>query len=298
MSLKSAANSAKKATLIASICALFLALLKFAVGIAGQSVAVLSSALDSLMDFIISVLNFFALKKSTKEANSSYNFGFSKVEALAGLAEALFIGAMAVFIFAQSVAKLYEKGEVADLNLSLLVMIFASFFSLALALYLKCIALRTKSLIVEADSLHYRTDFLTNIAALIALCVIYFTQWHFIDALFGVLISFYILFSALNIAKKSVQILLDRALPSEMVDKIAQIITAHSEVVSFHELKTRTSPDMSYVSVHLVFCPLISLVKAHAISDEIEARVKNEFLDENFSIQIHLDPYDDSKDIK
>ena len=283
----------KTATLIASICAFFLALLKFAVGLMSGSVAVLSSALDSLMDFVISVLNFFALKKSAAQGNAHYNFGYDKLEALMGLLEALFIGAMAAFIFYEGASKLYKNEGVADLAASLAVMGFAMFASLALTLFLSAVAKRTKSLIVEADSLHYRTDFLTNFAAAAALCAIYFTGWGFIDGLFGIAISFYILFSAAQIAKKSVQMLLDRALDEARLARIEALINANSEVISFHELKTRVSPTTNYISVHLVFCPLISLMQAHAISDEIEAQIKAE-LGGKCSIQIHLDPYDDS----
>ena len=286
--------SANKATLIASLCAFSLASLKFIVGLISGSVAVLSSALDSLMDFIISILNFFALKKSAHKSNADYNFGFDKIEALMGLLEALFIGAMAVFIFYEGSRKLYEKEGVSDISLSLAVMFFAMIVSLVLTLFLNKVAKTSKSLIVEADSLHYKTDFLTNFATLLALLLLYFTDWHFIDGAFGVIISFYILFSAVKIAKKSIEMLMDKALDERVVTRIKELIKQNGEVISFHELKTRVSPNINYISVHLVFCPLISLMQAHQISDEIEDKIKAEFKDEQFNIQIHLDPYDDS----
>lgn len=292
--------SANIATLIASLCAFSLASLKFIVGLISGSVAVLSSALDSLMDFIISILNFFALKKSARQGNAAYNFGFDKIEALMGLLEALFIGAMAVFIFYEGARKLYAKEGVQDISLSLAVMGFAMIVTLFLTLFLTKVAKKSKSLIVEADSLHYKTDFLTNFATLLALLLLYFTGWDFIDGAFGILISFYILFSAGKIAKKSVEMLMDKALDERVVERIKELINQNGEVISFHELKTRVSPNVSYISVHLVFCPLISLIKAHAISDEIEDKIKAEFKEQKFSIQIHLDPYDDSitKDTK
>ena len=293
-------KSAKRATLIASLCAFGLASVKFVVGLISGSVAVLSSALDSLMDFVISILNFFALKKSARKGNAEYNFGFDKIEALMGLLEALFIGAMAVFIFYEGVRKLYAGEGVKDLNLSLAVMLLAMIVTLFLTLFLTKVAKQSKSLIVEADCLHYKTDFLTNLATLLALLLLYFTGWHFIDGLFGVIISFYILFSALKIAKKSIEMLMDKALDERVVERIKELINQNAEVVSFHELKTRLSPNVSYISVHLVFCPLISLMQAHKIGDEIEDKIKAEFKEQKFNIQIHLDPYDDSttKDIQ
>lgn len=286
--------SAKKATLIASLCAFVLAVIKFVAGILSASVAVLSSALDSLMDFIISILNFFALKKSARQGNAEYNFGFDKIEALMGLLEALFIAAMAIFIFYESVRKLYENEGIQNIHLSLAVMSFAMICTLILTLFLSSVAKKSKSLIVEADSLHYKSDFLSNFATLLALMLLYFTGWDFIDGLFGIIISFYIIFSAGKIAKKSVEMLMDKALDEKIVERIKALIEANGEVISFHELKTRVSPNVNYISVHLVFCPLISLIQAHKISDEIEDKIKAEFKNEHFNIQIHLDPYDDS----
>lgn len=286
--------SAKKATLIASLCAFVLAVIKFVAGILSSSVAVLSSALDSLMDFIISILNFFALKKSARQGNAEYNFGFDKIEALMGLLEALFIAAMAVFIFYESVRKLYENEGIQNIHLSLAVMSFAMICTLILTLFLSSVAKKSKSLIVEADSLHYKSDFLSNFATLLALMLLYFTGWDFIDGLFGIIISFYIIFSAGKIAKKSIEMLMDKALDEKIVERIKALIEANGEVISFHELKTRVSPNVNYISVHLVFCPLISLIQAHKISDEIEDKIKAEFKNEHFNIQIHLDPYDDS----
>lgn len=284
----------KRAALVASLCAVSLACVKFAVGLFSGSVAVLSSALDSLMDFVISVLNFFALKKSSQKRNEEYNFGFDKIEALMGLLEALFIGGMAVFIFFESVRKLYAQEGVQNLPLSVSVMVLAMVVTAFLTLFLSRVAKKSRSLILQADCLHYKTDFFTNLATLLALLVISFTDWAFIDGVFGVAVSFYILFSAFKIAKKSVEMLLDKALDDKVVARVKEIIASHKNVVSFHELKTRVSPHFNYISVHLVFCPVISLMQAHKISDEIEEEIKNEFKDHKFSIQIHLDPFDDS----
>ncbi len=284
----------KRAALVASLCAVSLACVKFAVGLFSGSVAVLSSALDSLMDFVISVLNFFALKKSSQKRNEEYNFGFDKIEALMGLLEALFIGGMAVFIFFESVRKLYAQEGVQNLPLSVSVMVLAMVVTAFLTLFLSRVAKKSRSLILQADCLHYKTDFFTNLATLLALLVISFTGWAFIDGVFGVAVSFYILFSAFKIAKKSVEMLLDKALDDKVVARVKEIIASHENVVSFHELKTRVSPYFNYISVHLVFCPVISLMQAHKISDEIEEEIKNEFKDHKFSIQIHLDPFDDS----
>lgn len=286
-------NLEKKATIIASTCAFLLALIKFIVGLLSGSVAVLSSAIDSMMDFAISAFNFLALKKSAQKPNENFNFGFSKIEALMGVLEGFFIAGIGIFIFYESILKIYHKEEIRDLNSSIFVMIFALVITFFLVIFLNFVAKKTKSLIIESDCLHYKSDFLTNFCALIALVLIYFTNLHIVDAIFGIVISLYTIFSSFKIIKKALAFLMDAALEEDKVEKICEIITKNSEIISFHELKTRKAPNVNYLSVHLVFCPIISLLNAHQISDTIEDSIRKTFGDEKWDIQIHLDPYDD-----
>ncbi|AXP08533.1 cation diffusion facilitator family transporter [Campylobacter hepaticus] len=286
----------KKATLIASLCALILALMKLIVGLTSGSVAVLSSAIDSLMDFAISAFNFLALKKSSQEANENYNFGFSKIEVLAGLLEGVFIVGAGIFIFYESIVKIYYKEEITDLNSSIYVMIFVLIITALLVLFLNHVAKKTKSLIIESDALHYKTDCLSNACTLGSLILIYFTNLHIIDAIFGIIISLYTVFSAFKIVKKALAFLMDEALPKKQVDQICALISNHPEIISYHELKTRKTPNCNYLSMHLVFCPIISLLNAHKISDDIENSIRKMFDNEKWEIQIHLDPYDDAEE--
>jgi len=289
-------NLQKKATLIASASAFFLALLKFIIALMSGSVAILTSAVDSMIDFIISVFNFLALKKSSQEANQNYNFGFNKIEALMGLVEGFFIAGIGVFIFLQGLSKIYYKEEIKDLDLGIFVMVFSLIATFALVIFLNFVAKKTQSLIVQSDCLHYKSDFLMNFCTLAALIVIYFTQFYFIDGIFGIILSFYIVFSAVKIIKKSLEFLMDMALESFKVEKICNLIKENKEVLSFHELKTRKSPNLNYLSVHLVFSPMISLLKAHQVADTIEAQIRKMFDTEKWDIQIHLDPYDDEEE--
>ncbi|MCR6591390.1 cation transporter [Campylobacter insulaenigrae] len=286
----------KKATIIASFCAIFLAIIKFIVGFSSGSVAILASAIDSLVDFVISILNFLALKKASQKSNEKYNFGFSKIEALMGLFESAVILLIGIYIFYESVMKIYNQESITDLNLGIYIMVFALVVTFVLVLFLSYVAKKTQSLIVESDCLHYKSDVLTNFLTLLALIIIYLTEFYIIDAIFGILVSFYIAFSAFKIMKKSLAFLMDKALSDEVVDWIQTCIQRHPEIISFHHLKTRQSPDKKYLSVHLVFCPIISLLNAHKIADDIENKIRQNYKDDKWDIQIHLDPYDDSEE--
>ncbi len=283
-----------KATMIASICALFLALIKFIASLFSGSVALMASAMDSMVDFAISAFNFLALRKSSQKPNENYNFGFDKIEALMGLLEGLFIACVGAFIFYASIQKIISKDENLDVSLSIFVMIFASIVTFLLVLFLNQVAKKTKNLIVESDCLHYKSDLLSNLCTLLAFFIIYFTNLHIIDALFGIFISVWTMYSAFKITQKAYFYLMDKALNKDEIALIENLIKEDKNILSFHELKSRKTPDTNYLSVHLVFEPKISLLKAHELADELEEKIKRSFKDEKFDIQIHLDPYDDT----
>lgn len=283
----------RKAVIIASCTAFLLATIKFIAGIYSGSVVVLSSAIDSMLDLLVSALNFFALKKSQAEPNAKFNFGYTKLEAMAALFEGILIIAIGVFIFYESVLKFKESETQINVDISILVMIFSLIVTGLLVAFLNRVAKNTQNLIIKADALHYKSDFFTNLGIIAALVVIKFTGLTIIDAVFGVVISGYIVNSAIALMKDSFGVLLDKALEPQIVVKIEEIISSKKEIKSFHGLATRKSSDICYMSVHLVFDKEISLFKAHEISNEIEDEIRVEFGEFRWEITTHLDPYDD-----
>ena len=257
-----------KAVIAAGACAFLLALVKFAAGLFSGSVAVLGSAIDSMLDFIVSLLNLFALRKSRKQADERFNFGYTKLEALAALFECVIIVVAAGYIFYESVKKFSEPNLEIDLGLSLGVMVFSVIVTLCLVLFLNQISKKSGNLIIKADALHYKIDLFSNLAVIISLLIIKFSGFVMIDAIFGIVISGYIAQSA---------------------------IKAKQRISDFHYLNTRQSANTIFLTLHLVFDKDISLYDAHEVADSLEAEIREKFKDFSWQITTHLDPYNDKE---
>lgn len=281
------------APVVAGAVAIILAIVKFIVGITSGSLAVLSSAIDSMLDCLVSALNYFALKKSNANPNDKFNFGYGKVEALVALFEGAFIVGIAVFICYSSVQKLLNGAKSVETTSAMLVMVISMVLTGLLVLYLRMVYKKTGNLIIKADALHYKTDLLTNLAIFIALFVIWITGYDVVDAIFGIVVSIYIAFSAFGLLKEGGYILLDGALPSDVVRAIIDILNSKEDVKSYHYLKTRKSGEKSFFSVHLVFDPNISLSKAHKVADDIESDIKSKFSTQKWVFDTHFDIEDD-----
>jgi ferrous-iron efflux pump FieF len=293
----SASSPARTATLVTTGVSFGLVVLKSIVGLATGSVAVLASAVDSLLDFIVSLFNAFAVRGSEKPRDENHNYGHGKIEGLAALLEGLLILGSAGFVLWKAFDKLVHPVplEQGGLNLALLAMLVSMAASIALVWYLGRMSRRTRSLVLEADALHYRTDVWSNGAVLLGMITIRLTGWQPADALIAGAIGAYIAWAAVPLIRKGVDMLLDHALPDPLVAKILDIATTHSPLVNgVHELKTRRSGDINFVEFHLVFNERITLREAHRVGDEIEARIRD-LEKSRWHVNIHLDPVDDSR---
>lgn len=285
----------KKATIVSSATATILIVIKLFIGILSGSVAVLASAIDSVLDLIVSAFNYFAITKAEQPANKTFNYGKGKIEALAAVIEGTVITVSGLFIFYSAIKKALFHEPLEHLSESILVMLISLVLTIALVIFLNYVAKKTNSMVVKSDALHYKTDVLSNGAILISLVLIQVTGFELIDSIMGVIISIYIIHSAYEIIRDGVYILLDASLDEEIVESIKNIILEEKELSDFHYLKTRKSANTNFVDVHLVFSPGISLMRAHHAGDRIEEKIKELIPEGEWVINAHLDPYDDSE---
>ncbi len=283
----------KKATLISSSVAAILTLIKLVVGVASGSVAVLASAIDSVLDMFVSIFNFFAITNSEKPADEKFNYGRGKIEALASVIEGVIISLSGVFLFYQAVKKAIHEETSQYLEISLIVMLISTIITISLVLFLNKTAKETNSMIIKADALHYKTDVYTNIAVFVSLLLVTFTGFEIVDVIVGGAISIFIIYSAFELIKTGILELLDKAADETIVEDIIKIIKEEEKVNTFHLLKTREAANKIFVEVHLVFDCLITLMEAHRVSDKVEDKIKNLDKNKQWVINIHLDPYDD-----
>lgn len=285
----------KKATIVSSVVATILVIIKLVIGGLSGSVAVLASAIDSVLDLIVSAFNYFAISKAEQPANQKFNYGKGKIEALAAVIEGTIICMSGLFILYTAIKKAIYHEPLEHLQNSILVMLISTILTICLVVFLNYVAKKTKSMVVKSDALHYKTDMLSNGAILLSLIAIHATGFELIDSIVGIAISIYIVYSAYQLIRDGVFILLDASLEEDVVKDIRKIIEGEKEISNFHFLKTRKSANTNFVDVHLVFNSGISLLKAHYAADRIEEKIKALLPDEEWIVNAHLDPYDDSQ---
>ncbi len=282
-------NKKLRTALLSITVAISLVIIKLIFGFLTNSVSILASAVDSFLDLSASSVNYFSIRKSEKPADHDHRFGHGKAEGLAGLFQCFVIGVSSLYLIYLSIERLLNGGNLQDLDLGILVIAFSIVVSLLLARYIKNVAKETESIVLNADSLHYQFDVYTNIGIVIALIVIKFTGLSVIDPIISIVIAILIIWSAKDIVMQSLNILMDKELPEEVVVQIEEIILNHSsEVRSFHKLRTRNAGSVKFIEFHVVLDHQLTFVKSHELAEDIIKEI--EAVIPNSEVTVHVDP--------
>jgi ferrous-iron efflux pump FieF len=252
------------------------------------SVSLLSSLIDSLMDVAASLVNLIAVHHALTPPDLEHRFGHGKAEPLAGLGQAAFIAGSAVFLFIEATDRLLAPAPIEAGSVGIVVMAASIALSIALVLFQGYVVRRTRSTAIGADALHYRTDILVNGAVIVAILLSDHLGWTWADPVFALAIAFYIVHGAWRIARRSLDLLMDREFDDADRARIRSIVMAHSESRSMHDLRTRSSGVQPFIQFHLELDAHLSLLRAHEISDQIEDSVKQAF--PGAEVIIHQDP--------
>lgn len=253
-----------------------------------DSVSLLSTLLDSLLDAAASLITLLTVRQSLVPADREHRFGHGKAEALGGLAQSTFIAGSAIFLLVEAGRRLITPEPLDNTVVGIGVMIFSIAVTVALVTYQRAVIRRTGSLAIQADSLHYLSDLLINVAVIVALLLIRWTGWLAFDAIFAVAIGLYIMWTAWQVARTMLDTLMDRELPDDQRQRIRAIAQSHSGVAAVHDLRTRAAGQSAFIQLHLEMDGALTLNQAHRIADEVERMIQQEF--PGAEVITHQDP--------
>ena len=275
------------ATYASVATAILLVSLKTWAWLASGSVSLLASLVDSLTDSMASIVNLFAVRLALRPADDNHPFGHGKAESLSALAQSAFIGGSAVFLLLNAVERLLHPQPLQQTTLGIAVMLVSLLLTLALVLFQRWVLRRAQSQAVSADSLHYVTDFASNIVVLVAL-VLAAWGWQRADAVLALLLGGWIFWSAAKIAIEAVNTLMDKALSPADIARIEAAALAVPGVLGIHDLRTRLSGARHFIQMHIDLDARLNIVEAHDIVMAVAAQIRALF--EEAEVIVHQDP--------
>ncbi|KQR40861.1 cation diffusion facilitator family transporter [Deinococcus sp. Leaf326] len=276
------------------VVALGVLALKFVAYRLTGSVALLSDALESIINVVASGAALLALWVAARPADANHPYGHTKAEYLSAVAEGVLIVLAAVGILRLAVPDLFAPRPVEAAWLGLGINVLASVINGVWASVLLRAGRRTRSPALLADGQHILTDVITSVGVVVGVVLAVLTGWAVLDPLLAILVALNILWSGWGLLSRSVGGLMDAGVDSPTEKRIRHAMREHAEgALEMHDLRTRTSGAVTFIDFHLVVPGEMSVREAHAICDRLEDALRAEL--EDVQVTIHVEPQDKAK---
>ena len=253
-----------------------------------DSVSLLSTLIDSLLDAAASVINLVAVRHALQPADDEHRFGHGKAEPLAGLAQSAFIVGSALFLIFESIERIAHPTMIVNPEIGYSVMVFSIVVTVGLVMFQRYVVRKSGPLAISADSLHYQTDVMINGSVLLSIFLASELGMTLADPIFAIGIALFISHTAWKIGMEALNILMDHELPYDDRRKIIEIACAQDGVEGVHDLRTRFSGTQVFIQMHVEMDGDMPLRRAHEIADVVELEVGAAF--PNSEVIVHQDP--------
>ncbi len=265
--------------LIAVVVSLVILAMKLGAWWLSGSDAVLSDALESIVNVVASAMTLGAVRLAAKPADAEHPYGHGRVEFVSAAVEGGMLVAAGAFIIIHSVGSLFDHRAPIDATPWVLALVISGgVLNLALAGVMISAGRRSDSAALVADGVHVLSDSITTAAVIVGLVVIQLTGWSWVDPVIALALGCLLLFMGWRVAKGSVNRLIDRQDDGDIA-KLEALLKSHlaggdhpSTICSFHKVRCRHDGSMHWIDMHIRLPSAMSVARSHDIASEIEAR--------------------------
>lgn len=274
------------------VCNLFLCILKITVGLITASISIVADGLNNLSDMGSSVITMIGFKMAGKPADSDHPFGHGRMEYMSAFIVAMLILLVGSELFKSSLTALI-KGDAAPTYsvFALVILCISILVKLWMFLFNRKLGKKIDSGALAATAQDSLNDMVATAVILLSVGISMLVNLPFnLDAVMGVLVSVFILYSGFGAAKETLDQILGSPPDKQLISDIEHTIMSFDEFVGIHDLIIHNyGPGRQFASVHVEVPQNIDIVKCHEQIDMCEKLV-NEKL--NISLVIHMDPID------
>ena len=252
------------------------------------SVALLSDALESIVNIAASIMMLVSVRISVMPADTSHQYGHQKVENISAFVEGALILVAGSLIAYTAFSRLFSSVELVDLNLAVGVSFFATACNFGLSWLLSRSAKETGSVALEGDAKHLLSDVASTIGVNAGLLVAGFTGWNILDPLLALAVAVLVGRMGVQLVTEAGNGLMDQA-ATEEEDRIRRVLEEHrSRFVDYHELKTRRSGNQVFAELHLSVDEALTVGEAHELTDHLEEELQAKLPE--VTLTIHVEP--------
>lgn len=267
----------RRAAALSLSVAVLLGAIKFAAFAVTGSSAILSDAMESLVNIVAAGFAVYSVRLSRSGADAEHPYGHHKVEYLAAAFEGLLIIFAALAIVLTALPRLFEPQPAERLGLGLGLLLLAGVINGLLGWHLVRSGRQLASLTLEADGRHVLADVWTSAGVIGGLAIVAVVKVPQLDPLLALVVAGYLVATGLRLARRALEGVID-TVDAETVECAAKVLdaaAARGEVLAWHKLRVRDAGAIRFVEAHIQLPDGCSLAKAHDVSEQLEARLED-----------------------
>lgn len=274
-------------SVVGIFCNVLLFSVKLTIGLILSSLAVTADAFNNLSDAASSIISFIGVKMAGKPADAEHPFGHGRIEYIAALIVSFLVIEVGFTFFKSSISKILHPEEISFDLVPFVILILSILVKLWMAFFNNKLGKRIDSKVMLATAADSLGDVITTSATVISIVICHFTSIN-VDAIAGLIVSGIVIWSGVSIAKDTLEPLIGQRVPSELYQKITDMVESYEGIVGAHDLIVHNyGPNRSMATIHAEVPNDVSIEASHEIIDRIERDAKKEL---NILLVIHMDP--------
>lgn len=265
-------------------------LAKFIAFFITNSNAILTDAVESIVNVLASGFAFYSIYLATLPKDENHPYGHGKVEFFSAFVEGVLIGVAGVIILVKSVYSLFYGNEVSNLYDGAAIIAVTGAVNLVVGLYLVRTGKSNKSLTLEADGKHLLTDAVSSVGLVLGVLIIQFTQILWLDSVISIILGVYIVYNGYKLTRKSVGGLMDES-NLELVEEVVAILQKNRQPswIDVHNLRAQQYGADLHIDCHVTLPYYFDLNTVHHQISSIDKMINQE-VSHSTELFIHADP--------
>jgi cation diffusion facilitator family transporter len=256
------------------------------------SVGLLSDAIESLINLAAAGMALWMLTIAARPPDESHMYGHGKAEYFSSTVEGILILVAAIGIAFTAIERLLNPIPLEQLGIGLGISLAATLVNFAVSRVLFSVGKNNRSITLEADAHHLMTDVWTSVGVIGGVGAVALTGWQILDPLVALAVAVNIVWTGIQLIRRSIAGLMDASLPQSEQQKIEAVLNRYREKgIDFHALRTREAASRRFVSVHVLVPGDWTVHDSHHIAEDLERDIRAAIGDA--VVITHLEPIED-----
>lgn len=254
-----------------------------------SSLAILSDALESIVNVIAGFIGLYSLYVAAKPKDEDHPYGHGKAEFVSAAAEGSLIIAAGIIIIYETVQNILQNTQIKSLDQGMWLIALTAVLNYIAGLYCVKIGKQNNSLALESSGKHLQIDTYSTIGVVGSIALIYFTKIYWLDKAIAIALSFWIIYNGYTILRKSLAGIMDEA-DKVLLNQFIQELNTFKKAnwIDLHNLRVIKYGALLHIDCHLTLPWYMNIHEAHTEIDALSDLIKNKFGDA-IELFVHTD---------